>query len=78
MANSWIKLFDKWKLIMNLQLVYRYYLSLSKNENMFKTTNQTKKTKQKKRKKKKQQQQQNKERKKQFPLVGIEPQTIDV
>ena len=62
---------------MNLQLVYRYYLSLSKNENMFKTTNQTKKTKQKKRKKK-QQQQQNKERKKQFPLVGIEPQTIDV
>ena len=78
MANSWIKLFDKWKLIMNLQLVYRYYLSLSKNENMFKTTNQTKKTKQKKRKKKQQQQQQNKERKKQFPLVGIEPQTIDV
>ena len=64
-------------LIMNLQLVYRYYLSLSKNENMFKTTNQTKKTKQKKRKNKKQQQQ-NKERKKQFPLVGIEPQTIDV
>ena len=64
---------------MNLQLVYRYYLSLSKNENMFKTTNQTKKTKQKKRKKKQQQQQQqNKERKKQFPLVGIEPQTIDV
>ena len=60
---------------MNLQLVYRYYLSLSKNENMFKTTNQTKKTKQKKGKKK---QQQNKERKKQFPLVGIEPQTIDV
>ena len=78
MANSWIKLFDKWKLIMNLQLVYRYYLSLSKNENMFKTTNQTKKTKQKKKEKKKQQQQQNKERKKQFPLVGIEPQTIDV
>ena len=64
-------------LIMNLELVYRYYLSLSKNENMFKTTNQTKKTKQKKRKNKKQQQQ-NKERKKQFPLVGIEPQTIDV
>ena len=64
-------------LIMNLQLVYRYYLSLSKNENMLKTTNQTKKTKQKKRKNKKQQQQ-NKERKKQFPLVGIEPQTIDV
>ena len=64
---------------MNLQLVYRYYLSLSKNENMFKTTNQTKKTKQKKKEKKKQQQQQqNKERKKQFPLVGIEPQTIDV
>ena len=60
---------------MNLQLVYRYYLSLSKNENMFKTTNQTKKTKQKKGKKK---QQQNKERKKQFPLVRIEPQTIDV
>ena len=60
MANSWIKLFDKWKLVMNLQLVYRYYLCLSKNENMFKTTNQTKKTKQKKGKKKQQQQQQNK------------------
>ena len=29
---------------MNLQY-YRYYLSLSKNEKMFKTTNQTKKTK---------------------------------
>ena len=35
---------------MNLQLVYRYYLSLSKNEKMFKTTNQTKKTKQNKKK----------------------------
>ena len=51
MANSWIKLFEKWKLIMNLQLVYRYYLSLSKNENMFKTTNQTKKTKENEKKK---------------------------
>ena len=73
MANSWIKLFDKWKLIMNLQLVYRYYLCLPKNENIFKTTKQKKG-----KKKKQQQQQQNKERKKQFPLVGIEPQTIDV
>ena len=42
MANSWIKLFDKWKLIMNLQLVYRYYLCLPKNENIFKTTKQKK------------------------------------
>ena len=41
---------------------------------------QTKPRKQnkKKRKKKHQPQQQNKERKNQFPLVGIEPQTIDV
>ena len=40
---------------------------------------QTKPRKQNKKKRKnKKQQQQNKERKKQFPLVGIEPQTIDV
>ena len=30
---------------MNLLLVYRYCLSLSKNENVFKTTNESKKTK---------------------------------
>ena len=37
-----------------MQLVYQYYdLSLSKNENMFKKTNQTKKTKAKRKKKKK-------------------------
>ena len=38
---------------MNLQLVYRYILSLSKNENIFyeKTTKQNKRTKKKKEKK---------------------------
>ena len=40
MANSWI-----WKLIMILQLVYRYNLSLSKDENLKKKTKH-KKTKQ--------------------------------
>ena len=55
---------------MNLQY-YRYYLSLSKNEKMFKTTNQTKKTKENEKKN-------TNKRKKKFPLVGIEPQTIDV
>ena len=52
---------------MNLQ-----YYRLSKNEKMFKTTNQTKKTKENEKNKNKN------KRKKKFPLVGIEPQTIDV
>ena len=52
---------------MNLQ-----YYRLSKNEKMFKTTNQTKKTKENEKNKKKN------KRKKKFPLVGIEPHTIDV
>ena len=71
MAYLCIKVLEKWKLIMNLQY-YRYYLTLSKNEKMFKTTNQTKKTKENEKKKN------TNKRKKKFPLVGIEPQTIDV
>ena len=47
-----------------------------KNENMFKTTNESKKTKENE--KKKNSKEKKKERKKKFPLVGIEPQTIDV
>ena len=61
---------------MNLQLVYRHYLSLSKMKICLKQ--QTKVRKQKKTKKKKNSKEKKKERKKKFPLVGIEPQTIDV
>ena len=55
---------------MNLLLFYRYCLSLSKNENVFKTTNESKKTKENGKRKEK--------KKKKFPLLGIEPQTINV
>ena len=53
---------------MNLQLVYRYNLSLSKNENMFyeKNTKQNKRTEIKKKKKR------------MFLTARVEPGTIDV
>ena len=55
---------------MNLQLVYRYILSLSKNENMFyekkTTTTTTTTTGQKKKKKRK------------FPMAKVEPRSINV
>ena len=52
---------------MNLQLVYRYILSLSKNENLF---TKKKKSKQDKRTKKK--------RKVKDPAARVEPGTTDV
>ena len=47
MANSWIKLFEKWKLIItyNKPAISLPILFKSKNENIFKTTNQPKKKK---------------------------------
>ena len=56
---------------MNLQLVYRYILSLSKNENMFyekktTTTTTTTTTGQKKKKKRK------------LPMAKVEPRSINV
>ena len=52
---------------MNLQLVYRYILSLSKNENMFyeknNNNNNNNRTKKKKRK---------------FPMAKVEPRSINV
>ena len=52
---------------MNLQLVYRYILSLSKNENMFyeKKKKTTTTTGQKKKKRK-------------FPMAKVEPRSINV
>ena len=50
MANLWIKYFRNENLIMNFQLVYRYILSLSNNEIMFKKKKK-KKTTQKREKK---------------------------
>ena len=49
MANSWIKLFEKWKLIItyNKPAISLPILFKSKNENIFKTTNQAKKKKKK-------------------------------
>ena len=43
MANLWIKYFRNENLIMNFQLVYRYILSLSNNEIMFKKKKKKKK-----------------------------------
>ena len=59
---------------MNLQLVYRYILSLSKNENMFyekktTTTTTTTTTGQKKKRKVK---------KRKFPMAKVEPRSINV
>lgn len=48
LTQLWINYFRTEKLIMNLQLVYRYTLSLSKNETMFKEKqNKTSKNKRK-------------------------------
>ena len=55
-ANLWIIYY-----IMNLQLVYRYILSLSKNDNVLR--------------KKKQKQNKTKGQKKTFPSAKVEPQT---
>ena len=43
MANLWINYFRNENLIMNFQLVYRYILSLSNNEIMFKKKKKKKK-----------------------------------
>ena len=45
MANLWINYFRNENLIMNFQLVYRYILSLSKNEIMFLKKQKTKRLK---------------------------------
>ena len=44
MANLWINYFRNENLIMNFQLVYRYILSLSNNEIMFKKKTKNKTT----------------------------------
>ena len=44
MANLWINYFRNENLIMNFQLVYRYILSLSNNEIMFKKKKKKKTT----------------------------------
>ena len=57
---------------MNLQLVYRYNLSLSKNENMFEKSKWTNK------KLGKQKQNEQKQKKKKFLIAEVEPLSLNV
>ena len=59
---------------MNLQLVYRYILSLSKNENMFYEKKQRQQQQQQQQDKKKKR----KVKKRKFPMAKVEPRSINV
>ena len=63
--------------VIDLLLVYRYTLSLTKNEHMFFKKKQNK-TLNKAKLRKQEQNDQNKKKGKNFPPAGVEPQTINM